>query len=158
MKKILLILLIVLMLLSLAVCGRQTSNRENISNNETQQAISYTPDLNSSLSIDETSQSVEEPKVPEESVVDNSSVNPDIKLFLDEYEAFMDEYIDFMEKYQNSDNTMEMLADYSDIMQRYADFTKSIAQYDSDKMSAADTAYYLEVTSRINKKLLDVAN
>ena len=40
----------------------------------------------------------EEPKevIEENAVTDNNSVDPDLKKFLDEYEAFIDDYIAFM--------------------------------------------------------------
>lgn len=51
----------------------------------------------------------------------------------------------------NSNDTYSMLYDYLDMMQQYADFAKKIDQYDTDKMSAVDSAYYLEVTMRVAK-------
>lgn len=84
---------------------------------------------------------------------DTGLVDPDLKAFLDSYEAFIDKYIEFMEKYDNSDDTVSMLADYTDYMSKYADFTQKLDAYDSDSMSPADAAYYLEVTTRCAAKL-----
>ena len=95
----------------------------------------------------------------ENSITSNTpaGVTPELKAFLDSYEAFMEQYIAFMQKYENSDDTYAMLSDYLDMMQQYADFTEKIDQYDTDKMSAADSAYYLEVTTRVAKKLYSAA-
>lgn len=87
----------------------------------------------------------------------SNGVTPELKAFLDSYEAYMDQYIAFMQKYENSDDTYSMLYDYLDMMQQYADFTEKLDQYDTDKMSAVDSAYYLEVTTRVAKKLYAAA-
>lgn len=81
------------------------------------------------------------------------AVNPELKAFLDEYEKFMDEYIDFMKNYNNSDNTAELISDYTSIMQQYAEFAGAIEEYDTDEMSEADAVYYLEVVNRVNEKI-----
>lgn len=87
----------------------------------------------------------------------SNSVTPELKEFLDSYEAYIDQYIAFMQRYENSDDTYSMLYDYLDMMQQYADFAEKLDQYDTDKMSAVDSAYYLEVTTRVAKKLYAAA-
>ena len=84
-------------------------------------------------------------------------VDPELKAFLDSYEKFIDEYVEFMKTY-NSDpaNALSMLAEYSRIMETYADFTEKLAQYDENEMSAADAAYYLEVTTRCTQKMREI--
>ena len=69
----------------------------------------------------------------------------------------MDEYIAFMKKYNSSSDTVSMMADYTKIMKKYTEFAEKVQKYDSTTMSKADAAYYLEVTSRVSKKLLEVA-
>jgi hypothetical protein len=81
-------------------------------------------------------------------------VDPDLKAFLDEYEEFMNQYIDFMVKYESSDDTVSMLLDYTKMLQEYAEFADKLDKYDSNEMSAADAAYYLEVTSRVSAKMV----
>lgn len=87
----------------------------------------------------------------------SSGVTPELKEFLDGYEAFMDKYIAFMQKYENSDDTYVMLSDYLEMLQEYADYTEALSKYDTDKMSVTDSAYYLEVTMRVAKKLYALA-
>lgn len=87
---------------------------------------------------------------------DSSAVSPDFKAMLDEYEAFMEEYVEFMKTYQSSSNTAAMLADYTSMMSRYAEMVKKIDDVDQDSLSAADAAYYLEVTARVAKLLAEV--
>ena len=84
-------------------------------------------------------------------------VDPDLKAFLDSYEAYVDEYVDFMKKYNADPNNMiNMLGEYTEIMAKYEDFAKKIDQYDSKTMSNADAAYYLEVTTRCSQKMLSI--
>lgn len=89
----------------------------------------------------------------EEKENNSGLVDSDLKSFLDSYEEFIDEYIEFMEKYNKSDDTISMLTDYTKMMNKYADFMEKLDQYDSDTMSPADQAYYMEVTVRCTEKL-----
>lgn len=93
---------------------------------------------------------------------DNSSagVDPDLKETLDAYERMMNEYCDFMEKYENADSSdvFSMLGDYSKMMSEYADAMDKLNELDTSKMSTADYKYYLDVTTRVSKRLLDVAS
>ncbi|MPN11131.1 hypothetical protein SDC9_158432 [bioreactor metagenome] len=73
---------------------------------------------------------------------------------MDSYEEFFSEYFDFIKKYSESDNPMLMLADYARFMSRYPDMIEKMEALDDEEdLSAADAAYYLEVTSRIYRKL-----
>ena len=84
-------------------------------------------------------------------------VDPELKAFLDSYEEFMDEYILFMKKYMNDPgNAVTMLGEYASIMEKYGEFAEAVEKYDEKEMSTADAKYYLEVTNRINQKMLDI--
>lgn len=82
----------------------------------------------------------------------------EFKEAMDSYESFMNEYCDFMKKYAESDGTeIGLLADYTKYMSKYADAMEAFEAWDSEEMNMAETAYYLEVQTRISKKLLEVA-
>ena len=84
-------------------------------------------------------------------------VDPELKAFLDSYEEFMDEYILFMKKYMDDPgNAVSMLGEYASIMEKYGEFAEAVEKYDEKEMSTADAKYYLEVTNRINQKMLDL--
>lgn len=87
----------------------------------------------------------------------SGEVSVDLKEWLDSYEAFVDEYVEFMKNYQESGDAMSMLSDYTDYMQRYSEFLDKANKLDTSKMSAADYAYYIDVTTRISKKILEVS-
>ncbi|WP_027438894.1 DUF6591 domain-containing protein [Lachnospira multipara] len=91
------------------------------------------------------------------SQANEEQVTPELKAFLDSYESFIDEYIVFMQKYtSNPGDIYSMMNDYSDIMLKLTDFEKKVGEYDTNEMSSADLAYYMEVTSRCSQKLLSV--
>ena len=84
-------------------------------------------------------------------------VDPELKAFLDSYEEFMDEYKLFMKKYMDDPgNAVTMLGEYASIMEKYGEFAEAVEKYDEKERSTADAKYYLEVTNRINQKMLDI--
>ncbi len=85
---------------------------------------------------------------------DSGAVTPSFKEYMDSYEDFMNEYVDLMKNY-NSD-PMKYMTEYLEYMEKLGTYTDKLDSYDEDDMSAADWAYYLEVTTRVNKKLLEV--
>ena len=91
-----------------------------------------------------------------EALVDG--MRPDFKNAMDEYESFMDEYCAFMEKYGESDGTdPSMLADYFSFLEQYTEMANAFDQWNSEDLNNAELSYYLEVQTRVNQKLLDVA-
>ena len=88
----------------------------------------------------------------------SSKLRPEFKKAMDSYEEFMNEYCDFMEKYAKSDKTdLELLSDYSDYMSKYADAVEDFEAWDNEDLTTEEASYYLDVQTRINKKLLKVA-
>lgn len=85
-------------------------------------------------------------------------MRPEFKKAMDSYEEFMNEYCDFMKKYADTDGTdAGLLADYADYMSKYVDVVKDFEAWDDGEMNTAEMAYYLDVQTRINKKLFEVA-
>ena len=87
----------------------------------------------------------------------NMAVTPELKSFLDSYEAFMDEYVVFMGKYKENPSDTTLLLEYSKYLQKYSDFVAKAEAIDQKNLSKADLSYYLEVTSRVSQKLLNAA-
>ena len=48
-----------------------------------------------------------------------------------------------------------VLLRYAEMMERYAEVMDSLDDIDEEELSTADEIYYLEVLSRINRKLLE---
>ncbi len=85
-------------------------------------------------------------------------MRPAFKTAMDSYESFMNEYVDFMKKYMADPTNKSLLKDYADYMRKYSDFVEDFEEWeDDDDMNTAETAYYIEVQARVNKKLLEIA-
>ncbi len=83
-------------------------------------------------------------------------IRPEVKEALDSYEACMDEYIAFMQRFKAADagDMAAMMGDYADMMTRYAEFAEKIDALGKEELNDAELAYYIEVTSRVSRKLL----
>lgn len=87
-----------------------------------------------------------------------NDVDADFKKAMDSYEDFMDEYVTFMKKYQASNGTdMSLLSDYTKYMSEYADMVDKFDKWEDEDLNDAETAYYIEVQTRVSKKLAEVA-
>lgn len=87
-----------------------------------------------------------------------SGVDPTVKEALDSYESMMNSYCDFMERYQNASQTdaLAMLGDYTSMLTQYTDAMSALSEIDEGSLGGDDLAYYLEVTGRVTKRLLEV--
>ena len=97
----------------------------------------------------------DEPSEPDTS--DEGGLDPDFKAAMDSYEDFMDEYVAFMKKYNENPTDLTLIGEYSEFMTEYAQFAEDFAKWENEEMNAAETAYYLEVQSRVSQKLLEVS-
>ncbi len=83
-------------------------------------------------------------------------VDPDFKAAMDEYEKFFDQYVEVLKNYEK--DPASYLTEYTQMLTQYAETMEKLDEIDSDSLSAADSAYYLEVMARINSKLAEVAS
>ena len=98
-------------------------------------------------------------KPTENKTSSHSGLGKEFKEAMDSYEAFIDEYCTFMKKYTKSNGTdMTLLADYAKYVSKLEDANKKFDKWEDEEMNAEETAYYIEVQTRVNKKLLEVAN
>ncbi len=114
---------------------------------------STTPSTNTST--EETKPDTTE-KEPEKDNTDNGGLDPDFKAAMDSYEKFMDEYVVFMKKYCENPNDLSLLADYLKYTNDYTDFVEDFVKWGDEELNTAETAYYIDVQARVNKKLLEV--
>lgn len=86
-----------------------------------------------------------------------SEVNYDFKELMDKYEDFFDKYIDFMKKYNDAEEiTLDMINEYSKFLSEYADYMDKLSKAQPKDLSSADYKYYMEVYTRIMKKIADM--
>lgn len=83
-----------------------------------------------------------------------SGLTPSFKKEMDEYEKFMNDYVDFMKSYDATD--VNAITKYSQMLTDYAKWCEDIDDIDEDDLTDEDVAYMLEVTARVEKKLLEI--
>jgi hypothetical protein len=82
----------------------------------------------------------------------------DFKDAMDSYEAFIDEYVAFMKKYSDNPSDVGLLADYTKYMSKYADMVEKFDKWESEDLSDAELAYYIDVQARVSEKLLEITD
>ena len=124
---------------------------------ETEENAPETEQKQVSEPISATEQQTEPAEKSSDSTELIDGMRPEFKQAMDSYEEFMNEYCEFMKKYAESDGTdVELLADYTSYMSKYADVVEDFEAWDDGEMNTAETAYYLDVQTRVSKKLLAV--
>lgn len=89
---------------------------------------------------------------------DPGVISPEFKKTMDDYEAWFDHYCEVMKKYQENPSDLELLTEMSDLIAEETTMLEQMENMDESEMNNAELAYYLEVTARIEKKLLEVAD
>ncbi len=96
-------------------------------------------------------------KEPNNDASNKDGIGSDFKAAMDSHEKFMDEYIAFMKKYEENSSDFTLLDDYLDYLDKYGEFVEDFAKWEDEEMNDAETAYYIDVQTRVNKKLLEAA-
>ena len=106
----------------------------------------------------EESSAAENTATPEETkvIADPNEIRSDFKEAMDSYEAFIDEYVAFMKKYEDNPTDMELIGAYADYMSKYAEAAEKFDNWESEGLTDAELSYYLDVQTRVSKKLLEV--
>lgn len=89
---------------------------------------------------------------------DSGVISPDFKKTMDDYEAWFDHYCEVMKKYQENPSDLELLTEMSDLIAEETTMLEQLENMDESEMNNAELAYYIEVTARIEKKLLEAAD
>ena len=79
-------------------------------------------------------------------------ISPELKEFLDAYEACIDEYVAFMEHYNASDYSQ--LLTYLGVLEKYTNMAAQADDWDAEDMTDAEYLYYLQVMNRCSEKML----
>lgn len=180
MKKIFMVLAIVILATSLFACASESQTpdtadydfsdyysdmKELIENKTTaegkgdpDQNQENTPEVSSTEAPSSTTAPATTTTAPPTTTTKSGGLSPDFKAAMDSYESFMNEYVEFMKKYQANPGDLKLLVDYATFMKKYADFTEDFEKWEDSEMNSAETAYYIDVQSRVSKKLLEVAN
>ena len=84
-----------------------------------------------------------------------SGIRPEFKESMDAYEAFFDEYVSFMKSIDETDMNMDTMMKYYDFLSKYSEAMEALDAIDESELSEEEDRYYLEVTLRIEQKLLE---
>ena len=95
---------------------------------------------------------------PETESEDSGILSPEFKKTMDDYEAWFDHYCEVMKKYQENPSDLGLLSEMTDLITEESAMLDQMESMDESEMNNAELAYYLEVTARIEKKLLEVAD
>ncbi len=94
----------------------------------------------------------------EDSSADSGVLSPEFKKTMDDYEAWFDHYCEVMKKYQDNPSDLELMSEVTDLLSEETTMLEQMENMDESEMNSAELAYYIEVTARIEKKLLEVAD
>ena len=115
----------------------------------------YLPDWEKVLSSKKTIEAASGESDSSES--DSGVLSPEFKKTMDDYEAWFDHYCEVMKKYNENPSDMELLSEMTDLIAEETKMLEQMENMDQSEMNKAELAYYIEVTARIEKKLLEVA-
>ncbi len=163
MKKLAAILAAFVIVLTAASCGVKAPEKSE--EPEPTAVVESTPEPE--ISEEAEPEPTEEPEPTTEAQVDTpqesedegekSGIRDDFKEAMDSYEEFMDEYVDFMNKYSKNPSDLTLLGQYADYMTKYTKMVEKFDKWENEDMTTQEAAYYLEVQTRVSKKLLEVA-
>ena len=148
MKKCIAVIVALILMLTLAGCGKEEPTSAE---NDTGTAESYdiveeeTDSAETSNSDDDSSES------------DSGLLSPEFKKTMDDYEAWFDHYCDVMQRYKEDSSNLELLSEMTDLLTEETKMLEELENMDQSEMNNAELAYYIDVTARIEKKLLEVA-
>lgn len=85
-----------------------------------------------------------------------TGISKQFKDAMDSYEAVMNEYVEFMKKYNANPTDATLISKYATMLQKYSEQISAFDKWKSEEMTTEETAYYIDVQSRVSKKLLEV--
>jgi len=164
-KSKILIILIIIVVLVLAgkACGGSKDTDTSVDDSAvTNQEVS---DSDAADSDDaESSEDASEPESADDKSSDSddessesSVISPEFKKTMDDYEAWFDHYCEVMKKYEDNPSDLEVLSEMTDLLAEESKMLEQLENMDESEMNTAEYAYYIEVTARIEKKLLEVS-
>ena len=148
MKKVLVVIVALILVLAFFGCGKD----------DTTSAEQDTETVETTETVDEEAEPSEEAASGDESSdADSGLISPEFKKTMDDYEAWFDHYCEVMKKYEENPSDLELMSEMTELLSEETEMLEQMENMDESEMNNAELAYYLEVTARIEKKLLEVA-
>ena len=148
MKKVLVVIVALILVLAFFGCSKD----------DTTSAEQDTEAVETTETVDEEAEPSEEAASGDESSdADSGLISPEFKKTMDDYEAWFDHYCEVMKKYEENPSDLELMSEMTELLSEETEMLEQMENMDESEMNNAELAYYLEVTARIEKKLLEVA-
>lgn len=158
MKKFLIALLVIVVVVVIAALLLPNDN-ETEEPTERDSADAIIQDVSDSdLQSDSSEDMNNTEDVTEDEIINADGLRADFKKAMDEYEDFYDEYCRFMKKYKANPTDLTLLTEYTNMLTELGEMDEAFKKWESEELNDAELAYYLEVSSRITKKLLETAS
>ena len=148
MKKYIAVIVALILMLTLAGCGKEEPTSAE---NDTGTAESY------NIVEEETDSAETSNSDDDSSELDSGLLSPEFKKTMDDYEAWFDHYCDVMQRYKEDSSNLELLSEMTDLLTEETKMLEELENMDQSEMNTAELAYYIDVTARIEKKLLEAA-
>lgn len=129
---------------------------------ETEQDIAptaaATPEEEAAAAPEEEAAAAETPEeAPEEAEPAADGIRPEFQEAMDSYEEFYNQYCALLEKYQENPTDLSLLLEYNAMLAQAQEMDEKFDAWDDSDMNAEEAKYYLEVNTRIQQKLIDLA-
>lgn len=164
------IIVVIVLLLCFRACGSKP--KKNTKPTATLPTVSQTvptvPATTAPMTVTSTEATTEPETVPEteaptqsETTVpateaDPTGIRPEFKEAMDAYEAFYDEYCTFIEDYKKNPTDLSLLGKYAGMLSKMEEIDRKFNAWDESEMSSEELKYYLEVNTRIQKRMIDL--
>lgn len=73
---------------------------------------------------------------------------------MDSYESFFNDYCEIIKKYSANPSNISLMLEYFEYLEKYSEMMEKLDELGESDLSDEELLYYMEVTTRINKKLL----
>lgn len=157
MKKLLLSLLVIVAVVVIAALLWPNNNEVEDADERDYDKTAVSNVSDSELQTDSSEDINNSEATIEDEKVDADGIRADFKKAMDEYEDFYDEYCQFMKKYKENPSDLTLLSQYANMLTELGEMDEAFKKWESEDLSDAELVYYMEVSSRITKKLLEVA-
>lgn len=134
-----------------------TAATSSVESEETSETTAEETETETSFTEETELQTEEEvPEESEDTAAELKGIRPEFKEALDAYEEFFDEYCIIMKKYMENPLDMSILTEYYEFMEKADEWDEKIEAMDEGEMSDEEFAYYMEVTTRVLTKMLEI--
>lgn len=157
-KKLIIAILIMLVLLMIACGGRGSKDEPAENDTQTIESNESTEEAEQADTEEATEPDADAGDAGDAAESDTGILSPEFKKTMDDYEAWFDHYCEVMKKYQENPSDLELISEMSSLLTEETEMFDQMESMDESEMNNAELAYYIEVTARIEKKLLEVAD